>query len=213
MPADARIGVGDPATELRRIASEVAAEAIVVGRPEAGGLADARSVTRSLSQEGECPVVVARPGADLRLGGGPVLCGIEPAHEDAPHVARAAARFATMLRRPLVIAHVGDFGDAAPRLSYEALLRASHRSTLQALHRVVDELPDGLGLEIALESGTPADGLARMADERDAPLIVVGCRGRGAVRSALGGSVSLDLTRSASRALAVVPRPGGDEHG
>ena len=53
--------------------------------------------------------------------------------------------------------------------------------------------------------GFPGDRLADLADDEAAELIIVGSRGRGAVKSALLGSVSADVIGVARRPVLVVP--------
>jgi nucleotide-binding universal stress UspA family protein len=53
--------------------------------------------------------------------------------------------------------------------------------------------------------GFPGDRLADLADEEAAELIIVGSRGRGAVKAAFLGSVSTDLIGVARRPVLVVP--------
>jgi nucleotide-binding universal stress UspA family protein len=62
------------------------------------------------------------------------------------------------------------------------------------------------GVEIFVEvlAGNPADEIVAFADSTDANLIVVGSRGRGAVASALLGSVSSDVLRESRRPVLVV---------
>jgi len=60
-------------------------------------------------------------------------------------------------------------------------------------------------IEFAALEGRPAEILIRAADVRDADEIVVGCRGLGRIRGALG-SVSQELLRDAARPVVVVSR-------
>jgi nucleotide-binding universal stress UspA family protein len=53
--------------------------------------------------------------------------------------------------------------------------------------------------------GSQADAIRGIADEVGAALVVVGTRRRGALRSALAGSVSLALKEDASRPVLIVP--------
>lgn len=58
--------------------------------------------------------------------------------------------------------------------------------------------------EVALD-GSVADGLRRIAEERDAELLVVGSRGHGAVRAALLGSTSHALAGDSPCPVVVIP--------
>jgi nucleotide-binding universal stress UspA family protein len=53
--------------------------------------------------------------------------------------------------------------------------------------------------------GDPAHQLGRFADEVRAAMVVVGTRGRGAIRSTLFGSVSRDLAREGTKPVVVCP--------
>ena len=79
-----------------------------------------------------------------------------------------------------------------------------------AAERVLDEMrPIAEQVEMAIDfevlEGPPAEVLARVASVRDADEIVVGSRGLGRIRGALG-SVSQELLREAGRPVLVVSR-------
>jgi nucleotide-binding universal stress UspA family protein len=62
------------------------------------------------------------------------------------------------------------------------------------------------GVEVTSQvvAGSPAEEIVTFADSIDADLIVVGCRGRSAVASALLGSVSRAVLRESRRPVLVV---------
>jgi nucleotide-binding universal stress UspA family protein len=66
-------------------------------------------------------------------------------------------------------------------------------------------VPDYLG---ELLEGDPAEEIARLAEARDADLLVVGTRGIGAVAGSLLGSVSSGVIRRSHRPVVVVRVPG-----
>jgi nucleotide-binding universal stress UspA family protein len=62
-------------------------------------------------------------------------------------------------------------------------------------------------IERTIVEGRPADGLLELADERSAPVIVVGTKGHGLFRSAILGSTAHKLLHWTERPVVVVPAP------
>jgi nucleotide-binding universal stress UspA family protein len=82
--------------------------------------------------------------------------------------------------------------------------RAVERAQLDG-RAVLDPVP-AAGVETALLEGRPADVLARIAEQRDASEIVVGCRA-GRARALRGSRVVRRLVATAGRPVVVVPAP------
>ena len=68
---------------------------------------------------------------------------------------------------------------------------------------------EGCEADTEILEGNPPDQVVELARARNAPLIVVGSRGLGAVTGALLGSVSSAIIHRADRPVLVVPSAGG----
>ncbi len=78
---------------------------------------------------------------------------------------------------------------------------------LQEAQSIVTASAPGVELEAVIVEHAPAEGLAELAKERDARLIVVGTRGEGPFHAALLGSTPHKLMQLADRPVLVVPGP------
>lgn len=209
---EAVIVVGDPVTEINRLAAEHDAALIVAGSDRRGALASAivGNVSRKLARTGACPVLFAR-GNLLPGVGGPVVCGIDLDDEQAIRPAVHAAELALLMNRSLVLVHVLTDaplvpGAAGPVLT-PTVLKPTRRQRDYA-RRVLDAvrlLPEESIENVILEGGSVASELDRFAASRRADLLVVGSGAGRAVQRALQGSVSLELLRNGRRPLVIVP--------
>lgn len=71
---------------------------------------------------------------------------------------------------------------------------------------------EGCEADTEILEGNPRDRVVELAQARDAPMIVVGSRGLGAVTGALLGSVSSAIIHRTDRPVLVVPNVAGDAH-
>lgn len=140
-----------------------------------------------------------------------IVCGVDQS-EGAKQALRLAAQLRDRLGLQLVLAHAtpvpvpiparaGIHGAAA----YEPY---AHETAQGAGINFLEDLIASEGLDevrVRCEPGSAADSLLRIADEEQAELIVVGTRGRGRLRAALLGSVSLAVATSAPCPVVVVP--------
>ena len=126
---------------------------------------------------------------------GTIVCGVDTS-EAAREVADVARWLAEALDARLVVAHVvdGDSGEAEDLMS--------------ALR---DRLTEPA--EVKLVDGSPAEALLETADREAADFLVVGSRGRGALRSAVVGSVSRELATQARCPVVIVPPEHSDQVG
>ena len=126
---------------------------------------------------------------------------------EASHAAIRAARREAGPEGELVVVYAyGLPPDFLGFAEYDKLVvdRQAHaREKLDALER--DHAADlGTGYEIELIGGSPAEALSDVASARHADMVVVGSRGLGRVRGALG-SVSQRLIHLAQVPVLVIP--------
>jgi nucleotide-binding universal stress UspA family protein len=108
---------------------------------------------------------------------------------------------------PPAVAYAGVSGDVAA-----ALIRDAETESESILRTAVELVPDGVSVRTILSSEPVRPALLREIKQGDHDLIVMGSRGRGAVRSVLLGSVShYVLHHSPVPVLIVHADPAPDE--
>ncbi|MFG1613838.1 universal stress protein [Nonomuraea wenchangensis] len=193
---------GAPALVLREEAE--GASGIVVGSRGLGGFAGALlgSVSTHVAGHVRCPVVVVR--AQRQPVSGEIVVGVDDSPECRPALAYAF-RQAELRGAKLRAVHAWQLPvhAFAPEIAYDVdEIRAAQQQLLTgALESFRAEHP---AVEIIEEthSGHPVDVLAAAGAQAD--LVVVGSHGRGAMGSALLGSVSRGVLHHARCAVAVV---------
>ena len=137
------------------------------------------------------PVLIATDGSQ----------GAEAAVEAGARVARTIGTRAVLV---YVRPSVGPLGDPY----YQEKLTEQMAHARAALERGRELLAQaGVDGDEEILEGSPADRVVELARARNAPLIVVGSRGLGAVTGALLGSVSSAIIHRADRPILVVPTP------
>jgi len=140
-------------------------------------------------------------------------------HGQPPAVVTSAAGFAEKFDAELICATVDDTRYTIERLGDGAVLSASldpdlgDESTLifdPELRSTIAEVLDGrrVSWSVRALAGGPAQELARLADETDAAMIVVGTREAGIIgslREFFNGSVAVQLAHRQHRPVVVVP--------
>lgn len=86
---------------------------------------------------------------------------------------------------PPTIAYSGSGGDALPEL-----IKQAEAETEQILRTALERVPDGVSVTTIISSEPARPALLRQLEQGNHDLLVMGSRGRGAVRSVLLGSVS-----------------------
>jgi nucleotide-binding universal stress UspA family protein len=143
--------------------------------------------------------------ARARRGAEPVIIATDGS-ESAEQAAAAGARVARTLRTKAVLVYVrpsiGPLGEPfyQEKLS-EQMVHA--RAAVERADTLVRQ--EGCEADAEILEGNPAEQIVELARARNAPLIVVGSRGLGAVTGALLGSVSSAVIHRADRPVLVVP--------
>ena len=137
------------------------------------------------------PVVIATDGSQ----------GAEAAVNAGARVARTIGTSAILV---YVRPSLGPLGDPY----YQEKLTEQMAYARAALERARELLAqEGIDGEEEILEGSAADRVVELARARNAPLIVVGSRGLGAVAGALLGSASSGIIHRADRPVLVVPSP------
>lgn len=87
---------------------------------------------------------------------------------------------------------------------YQNFVDAAHANAQRLLDQAAAQMRPDVEFETELLEGPPAEAIVAVADVRDADEIVVGSRGLGRVRAALG-SVSHDVLHLSHRPVVVIP--------
>lgn len=119
----------------------------------------------------------------------------------AADLAKAMGGRLTLVNAREPAAVPGDFGWVPPPGFFAAVDERSRK--LLEEERAQVQHP-GLPVEVKSLEGPPGDAIAHFAESQGADLIVVGTRGRGAVRRVLLGSVADRLVHVANRPVLVV---------
>lgn len=148
-----------------------------------------------------------------------IVCGVDGS-PDSQTALRLAASLAERLNLTLVVAHVVEpphvpYAAAAPMdgIAGRHALMEEIESRQKAAERLLEQVAAAAGVDAERRAavGVPAERLAEIADDLDAELIVVGSRGRGALKAAFLGSVSNSLVGLARCPVLIVPRAASEK--
>lgn len=103
----------------------------------------------------------------------------------------------------------GFAGGMATDAEVDAAWAAAKDAADAAVGRTVAALPAGAAVEQLVVAGDPGPALCQLATDRGVDVVVLGSRGRGAIRRALLGSVSTFVSANAPCPVVIV-RSGTD---
>ena len=201
---------GDVVTELLAVADELAPDLVVVGSRGRGPLTAALlgSVSVAVAGQASAPVLVVGPTSVL--GEGPIIVGVDGS-ETSLDAGRVAAALDRGLGRGLQVVHAYMLrpipGASAVPEARKELAAVDEQRAEELLAAAATELGVPRDATRTVRNGTEPAALLELAGDLDATLLVVGSRGRGAVRAALLGSFSLSILADSPCPVVVVP-PG-----
>jgi len=220
LPADARVVIGKPSSDITAIARADRADLVVMGTHADADASDAdaarSSITFQVLGRTAIPVLAVPPGApDPRacpLGSGEMVLGIDFDEACAGEV-MAAAEVARLYDARLLLVHVIDprpsSGDCREMNASRDVARVARART--ALEHLLSLAPSGVDRSGLLLIGSPAEELAAIARERQAGLVVTGLRNPGALLRPPQGSIAYRVLCLASvPVLALPPAAAGD---
>ncbi len=219
-PLALRVCLGDPATEIVRVAGDLERDAIVMGTQ---GLSGYRklffgSVTEHVLRRSSIPVLaVPMPRTTTstpavvgsRVTFDRILAPID--FSDASvHAAGEACELAASYRVPLLLLHVVPPVHAVGRS--QAPIDACRETALaharNRLAAVAEDLVGRCAIETRVVSGTPAEEIAAVAESPHVGLVVMGLTGTGGARP--GGIAYRVLCLAPTPVLAIPPQARAD---
>jgi len=141
---------------------------------------------------------------------GPIVIATDGS-EGAEAAAAAGARVAGTHATSAVLVYVRPSIGALGEPYYQEKLSEQMAHARAALDRAQELVAqEEVEAEEEILEGNAADRVVQFARDRNAPLIVVGSRGLGAVAGAVLGSVSTAIIHRADRPVLVVPTPSAE---
>jgi nucleotide-binding universal stress UspA family protein len=211
--ADLRLEEGPPARVLVELAREVGADEIAVGSRGFGSFRAAAlgSTSHALLHESDRPVLVVTRRAverELRLAATPgeaaeaatVIVGYDGSANARAALDYASRRIAEVGGQLVAVCAFYAPADWLGAPYYQVALN-EYQERAREVTRGLEDRPD---VESDVVMAPPVEALTRVAQARDASEIVVGARGLGRFRAALG-SVSHGLLHEADRPVVIVP--------
>jgi len=203
-----RTADGDAATEIVRHAQDMAAHLIVMGTHGRSGFDrfTLGSVTEKVLRRASCPVLTLPPGAARLAEAVEYRQILWPTDfsEPSERALELAVSLAVRARGTVLGLHVVETlgGDPLPPDSpeYVAAFRRYQRDSAKgALHELADRhQATGCRIDEAVILGKPYQEILRVAADRNADVIVIGVRGRGAIDLTLFGSTTNQVVRRAT---------------
>ena len=205
------LGEGDPSSAILETARSTRADLIVMGTHGLRGFDRwiLGSVTQRVLRKAPCPVLTVPPGGSVDVRAVPrierILCPLDLG-EHSEATLTYAASLARTANATLMVLHVreGDLLRADPSGSHVRVpFLLELRAHVEALERGVEEpiapgeVEDVRGIERIVVTGRGHDEILRLAEERDADLIVMGVHRRRMLELPFFGSTTQHVLQRA----------------
>lgn len=187
----AELKFGDAGMVIADSAEQAGAELLVVGSRGRGSVSSLvlGSVSLRLAVHAPCPTVIVPESAGA-ITNGPILCAVDDS-EESRIALTTASTLAGHLAAQLLLVHVEPDDTRTP-------------GSEELLARLVVECGLGTSVGRMMVHGEPAEAIVDAAASRNAEMIVIGSRGRGALASAALGSVSSAVATQAPCPVTIV---------
>ena len=212
-----RVAVGKPAPEILRAAQEVGAELIIIGSHGHRGVRKMffGSTTERVLRETTTPVLVT-PGdraqpMSLSHASRHIHRVLAPVDLTAasPRQVAVAAALASAIEVPLILAHVIEpvFVPATVRLAMPGSDAARREDAEAKLAALVASAGATATAETLVVGGDPSEEIVKIAETRDAGLIVMGLHSSGLLGPRMGSVTYRVLCIANALVLALPPAP------
>ena len=215
--SDFQVAIGKPAPEILRFAREQKSDLIVMS-PE--GQSGARKVffgstTERVLRETTIPVFLppARHRAATTIAGtarwvNRILAPVD-LEAGSRHQASVAGDIARMLSVPLLLVHVLQpvFVPVNVRVARTAVDGARHERAVEQMRALAASLPAGVQVETVVLDGDPSSKICKLAEARDANLIVMGLHSEGLLEPRMGSVTYRILCLTGAAVLALPFKP------
>ena len=210
-----RIAVGKPAPEILRVARDVAAELIVIGSHGRRGVRKLffGSTTERVLRETTLPVLVTPDDRDQPTSLSHasrhihrILAPVDLTAASPPQV-KVAAALASAIAVPLILAHVIEpvFVPATVRLAVPGSDAARREDAEAKLAALAASAGSAVTTETLVVGGDPSEEIVKLADTRDARLIVMGLHSSGLLGPRMGSVTYRVLCLAHALVLALPP--------
>jgi nucleotide-binding universal stress UspA family protein len=188
--------------------ADVGADMVVLGSRKSSAIRDLTlgSNTLRVMTHAKCPVLLLRNEDDKADVGRPIVVGIDGS-EQSDRALGAALEMADNLGAPVIAVNYWGFaaqagiGMSAGYIDWQAVQEDEKRWLETHVEKMHEKYP-AVQLTTVSAQSSPTRGLRALS--ASASMLVVGCRGRGALRGAILGSVSQNLVHHAECSVLIV---------